>query len=189
MACLHDVVTLHVNFEVDQDSPMLAWYMTPAIDYDGPYTGAVEFYAGEQVELRVAGSGHPDRFKSFQILDCCLLTVPQVVYRKPGAVTRYAQPSPFVQSVGASFVFSNDFALADGINNGIRTVSQRWKHTLDVSSSVGRWDMSLVLTVKIVRSVEDSTEIRVFRFDPETQVGNGTRPRIAGLTLEEENLV
>ena len=188
-----EVVTLRISFDVDNDSPMLSWSMKVGDEtispYKGTYTGSVQFYAEDEVALVVVGHGRATSFKSFQVVDCCLVTVPQVVYRRVGRPTRYAQPSPFVQVAGASYMFSNDFSSHSVMNDEVRTVEQHWKETLNIASSLGRWDMSLVLTVKILRGLQDAPEVRVFRFDPETQVGNGTRPRIALTESQEENLV
>jgi hypothetical protein len=50
-------------------------------------------------------------------------------------------------------------------------ISQEWKHNLDVGQLKGRWELSFVLTVRIVRGEQDLPELRVFSFDPEASVG------------------
>ena len=174
-------ITLVVRFDVDQPSAELDWNLTggdgQARQRRGPYAGAVHFHQGETLLLEVHGGGARDSgFTSFQILDCCILTRPQIVHRGPVVRTRYAPPSPFLQSIGGSYQFENDFSSSVGTDDAgvYRTVRQKWKRSLNICHTQGRWELSFNVTVRILRGQLALPELRVFQFDPEGQVGPGT---------------
>ena len=176
-------VVLGIRFDVAQASDQLTWSLVPGngnplAEY-GTGGGAVQLFQGEAVALEVVGSGaidgHDGHFTSFQVIECCLITRPKVVVAGPDRETRYAPPSPFLQSIGASFFFENDFSSGVRDEGNRRTITQVWKRWLNIAHTNGSWEMSLNLTVRILRGTH-ATEVRVFRFDPEVQVGNGTRP-------------
>lgn len=173
-------VTLTVGFDIDQTTDALSHHFHSR-DHGHPnpitglYAGEVYLREGEHFHLKVKGGGPSGELASFQILDCCLVTRPHVISTGPGLPTRHATPSPFLQAIGASYQFPLDFSteVSDNLEQRYRVITQHWKHTLDVSHSRGRWDLSLVLTVKILRGPVLLPEIRVFSFDPEGQVGPG----------------
>lgn len=184
-------VLLELHFDADQNGSDLSHSLrriTPGAPDPEPSTGvhadSMYFAPGEQVSLRVtghgsAGTGVPaDRkFVSFQVIDCVIITRPQVVQRGEGVPTMYAPPSPFQQAVGACYPLELDFSPSlNGLSHaGERTVTQTWKRTLDVAITPGLWELSLVMTVRITRGPGSVTELRVLSFDPETEVGgNGT---------------
>lgn len=180
-------VVLTIRFDVDQNSDRLTWSLTqpprgtaanddkPEDEY-APGTGTVKLYTGEAVALHVIGSCAPDSgFTSFQIIECCLITRPKVMIAGPHRETRYAPPSPFLQSIGSSYFFENDFSSTVLERETERKITQCWKRTLNIAHTDGSWELSLNLTVRILRGPH-AMEVRVFRFDPEVQVGNGTRP-------------
>ncbi|ELX09924.1 hypothetical protein Jab_2c20080 [Janthinobacterium sp. HH01] len=174
---------LSVSFDADQSSSNLNWSLTEAggnaRPSRGAAAGAVQFYQGESVFLQVAGGAAASSdFSAFQIVECCLVTRPQMISCGPGVPTRYATPSPFLQSLGASYVFENDYTatVSEDTPGGYRTITQIWKRSLDIEHLDGSWELSLNLTVRILRGQAALPELRVFRFDPEVQVGNGTRP-------------
>jgi len=185
-----DLVILEVHFDVDQLGSDLSHTLTrtkPGEQDPEPATGvhanSLYFAPGEQVALRVSGHGKAtgvdaeSSFVSFQIVDCVIATRPQIVQLGGGQRTRYAAPSPFQQAIGASYTLALDFsATASGLlPGGVRTVTQHWKRTLDVSMAPGLWELSLTLTIRIMRGPGAVNELRVFSFDPEAEVGgNGT---------------
>lgn len=182
-------IVLSMSFDVDQNSDNLIWALKApelsssndgSISQYGVGAGSVKFFQGENVMLEVKGGGsYTDGFTSFQIIECCLITRPKVVVAGADIPTRYASPSPFLQSIGSSYIFENDYfsAVNDDDDDQYRTITQTWKRSLNIEHTNGTWELSLNLTVRILRGY-GSPEIRVFRFDPEVQVGDGTRPRI-----------
>ena len=172
-------VTLTVGFDADQIGDRLASSFASS---DGPdpnhrtglFTGEIRLCEGERFHLTVLGSGRPDTYRSFQIVDCCLITRPMIVSAGEGRTTRYAPPSPFTQAIGASYALPLDFTSSMTEKGpDLRLVTQQWKRTLDVGNTPGRWHLSLLLTVRIFRGEDRPDEIRVFSFDPETEVGSG----------------
>jgi hypothetical protein len=178
-------IILSMSFDADQHSDNLVWELKQpnlgASNDDstaqyGVGAGAVKFFQGENVMLEVKGGGATaDGFTSFQIIECCLITRPKVVIAGSGITTRYASPSPFLQSIGSSYVFENDYFSNVADKNDYRTITQTWKRSLNIEHTDGTWELSLNLTVRILRGY-GAPDIRVFRFDPEVQVGDGTRP-------------
>lgn len=173
--------TLSVRFDADQTSSLLQWTLHEP-DGDprqpsGTNAGALHFHQGESLTLEVIGGGSAESgFTSFQIIDCCIITTPLLVSCGAGLKTRYARPSPFLQSVGASYPMALDFVsrLEPG-DSGYRQITQSWKETLDIGHSSGRWEISFNVTVMLFRGPADPVEVRVFQFDPEGAVGSGAR--------------
>lgn len=184
-------LVLEVGFDVDQQTDQLAYRLRPDQMFPpqpspnprrGGYANSLYFNAGDQVAVQVAGGadkvhGKPG-FVSFQIVDCTIITQPQVVRRDTGVRTEYAPPSPFSQSLGACIRLPLDFTTHVTVNSDdYFELTQNSKSTLDVAYSPGLWELSMVLTVRIVRGLGEADELRVFSFDPEAEVGSiGTMP-------------
>lgn len=173
-------VVLTVAFDVDQYSDQLVHTFTSPdgatpVHPTGLYQGEIYLCEGEVVHLKVLGGGKQDRFSAFQIIDCCLITVPKPGYIDPGKGFRYATPSPFLQPRGATYPLQLDFSseIEDDPEKKYRLITQHWKPTLNVGNALGRWEISLVITVQISRGASLAPDIRVFSFDPEGQVGSG----------------
>jgi hypothetical protein len=63
------------------------------------------------------------------------------------------------------------------VTDSERIITQEWTHTLEVGECLGRWDLSFILTVQIIRMDADEDapkEVRVLSFDPESEVGTGS---------------
>jgi hypothetical protein len=180
-----EYIVLSIGFDVDQRSDNLVWELkrpnldTSDLDSVAQYgigAGTVKFFQGESVMLEVKGGGaRTGEFTSFQILECCLITRPKMIITGTGLPTRFATPSPFLQSIGASYVFENDYFSNVSDVDDYRTITQTWKRSLNIDNTDGGWELSLNLTVRILRGY-GAPEVRVFRFDPEVYVGNGTYP-------------
>lgn len=176
----HMLVLLRISFDADQESEELNYVTlrkTPPTPNPQPNQGghadSLYLAAGEQLGIQiVCSSAMQHGFASFQIVDCAILTRPQVVQRGPGVKTQFASPSPFLQAIGAWCPLALDFqASVEESANGALVVTQQWKRTLDVGYSGGFWDLSFVMTVRITRGAGAVDEVRVFSFDPECEVG------------------
>lgn len=174
---------LSIHFDADQTSSQLDYSFTScdgsANPRHGEYMGGVHFEAGQHVYLDVNCCGSKKGgFTSFQIIDCCIISTPQLTQIGFGVPTRYSAPSPFLQAVGATYPLQLDFESQllpqDPATPDLRRIRQEWKHTLDVGHTKGRWELSLVLTVRILRGEEALPELRVFSFDPEASVGGSS---------------
>lgn len=177
---LHSAVQLVVGFDADQISDQLAFQFlssdgNPAEHPTGLFNGEVHFDRDSTFHLRVIGSGKAGRLHKFKVVDCCLLTQPLIV-EAGSNYTRYAPPSPFLECKGASYCLPLDFSILSSATMADPArviINQEWRHTLHVSDVRGRWNMSLLITVEILRSPDAMPELRVFSFDPESQVGAG----------------
>ncbi len=178
---LPEPMVLQVSFDADQISGQLDWKVLPNCEpLTGRHAGAILFEPGAELGLEVTGYGKPyGDFQSFQIVECCIITRPQVVQiGSKNVPVRYAAPSPFVQGIGASLALENDFdPLPPVIDpDGTRAITQRWKHQLNVNQAPGRWNLSFLLTLRMLRGEGQVQETRVFYFDPESEVGDGSNP-------------
>lgn len=177
---------LTVRFDVDQISNQLDYTFTSSDDTADPthgrYMGGVYFHQGQHVYLEVIGTGGPaSNFSSFQITDCAIISLPLLTQLgAPPTPTLYSPPSPFLESVGAVYPFPLEFTssvlLQDGVPVPMRTIRQDWKRSLNVGHTGGRWELSFVITVMILRGEFQAPEMRVFSFDPEGSVGGWTPP-------------
>lgn len=174
-------VTLTIGFDADQVSDQLAYEFISAdgshpVHPTGLFKGEIYFEEGEIFHLQVRGGGKPDSFTSFDVIDCAIITKPQIISAGPKQPAVYALPSPFANVSGACYPVALNFEVKTTVtttdaNGGYRLIDQAWLHTLDICHTQGRWEISLVLTVRIVRGPGEESEIRVFSFDPEGQVG------------------
>lgn len=171
---------LKINFDADQESAQLDYSLvpvgapTPSPRPDhGPGAGSIYFSPGEELGLQVTCSGDDDKnFVSFQIVDCAFVTLPQMVQRGVGLKTRFASPSPFLQARGAVHPLPLDFhATINPLTAKRRVITMHWKHTLNVGYSPGFWELSFIMTVRILRGLGAVEEVRVLSFDPESEVG------------------
>jgi len=177
---------LEANFDIEQVGGTLEWRFSRKDGNGNPitgkYAGGIYYTVGEEMRVRVrAGSWH--RLKSFKVLDCTLITIPQIIEIGPNSPTRHATPSPFVDNAhidvkGASFNLPGQEFKPSEIQVPIPDYSElalQWGHHMTVGDGVGRWELSMVITVLV--EMDDGTKhTRVFSFDPETQVGTGVVP-------------
>lgn len=177
---------IEANFDIDQLGQTLEWRFSRKDGQGNPvkgrYAGGIYFTVGELTRVRVR-AGSFSKFKGFKVLDCTLITMPQLVQIGKATPTKFAPVSPFVStaSIGiagasvslpaAQFVPSavhpddpeyNEFAL-------------EWNSALTVGEQTGRWEIAFVLTVEIERA-DGTTEQRAFSFDPEGEVGTTVSP-------------
>lgn len=167
---------LRVSFDMEQRGAHLFWR---AADGDGErdvfaatgrYAGAVHLREGDAVSVEVTGYG-TDRLISTNLLDAVLFAMPL-----HGTGERLP-PSPFSHTRATAPI---DRWLPGEIrlhrDGKLKASVQRSLTPLQVVQQSGRWMLSLVLTVMIESATDDGrlNEIRVFSFNPETEVG----PRI-----------
>jgi hypothetical protein len=177
---------IEANFDIDQVGQSLEYHFRRKDGHGNPvkgrYAGGVYFTVGELTRVRVrAGSYTP--FTGFKVLDCTLVTVPQLVQIGSKVATRFSPPSPFASTdavtvTGASLSLpAEQFvpAAADPVDPEYNEFALEWDQGLTVGNETGRWEISFVLTVEIQRA-DGNTEQRVFTFDPEGEVGSGVVP-------------
>ncbi len=125
--------------------------------------------------MRVKAYGEPHTFLSVEVVNATIISIPRIY--EPS--TRVA--SPFELHSGCTLVppmqttESTRFDPASGRNlTTLQSIAP-----LRVCDVAGGWMLSMVLTVKIYRNERTRVEeTRVFSFDPEAEVGNGSRPNV-----------
>ncbi len=176
-------VLLKVSFDVSQTSDALDWEFLPnSRPTKGDHAGGVLFQPKEKLFLEIDGTGSDKSgFTGFDIIECCLITMPQIIQIGANLPLKYAPPSPFRDVPSAVFTFPHNFK--DGvvpapseIVNRERQFKQTWQGDLVVAEALGRWELSFVVTVRINYGKARPSELRVFSFDPETEVGEGSVP-------------
>lgn len=179
-------VLLKISFDVDQETDQLHFTLreiklpTDIPDPNpsrGGHADSLFFVTGDEMHLHIIGGGKRNKaegtgFQSFQIVDCAIITRPQVSLRYPGMQTQWSPPSPFTRCAGASYQLPIDFAprVVDDEEDYL-AISQHWKPTLNVGFSHGMWELSFTMTVRISRGGGQIDQIRVLMFDPEAEVG------------------
>lgn len=187
---------LRIRFDADQETDQLSFKLRqlpgdggeadiapPPNPRRGANADSLYFNPGDELHVQIVGGGKRNRlansgFQSFQILQCALITRPQVSLRGPGVRTQWSPPSPFTQSSGAILPLSPDFApRVVGDEADYLKIAQDWKGSFNVGFNHGLWELSFYLTVKISRAGGQPDQIRVLMFDPEAEVGGtGTLP-------------
>lgn len=185
---------IEANFDIDQLGQSLEWRFSRTDGHGnpvkGPYAGGIYFTVGELTRVRVR-AGSYSKFTGFKVLDCTLVTMPQLVQLGKGMPTRFSLPSPFITTSviaingasvslpGAQFETSGVHPLDPEYNE----FALEWNGALTVGPDTGRWEIAFVLTVEITRA-DGTTEQRAFSFDPEGEVGTTvTPPRITAQSV------
>jgi len=182
---------LQANFDVDQVGYNMEWHFSRkdhnGNPIEGKYAGGIYFTTGETMFVHVSAGGKKqdgrNPFESFKILDCCLISQPQLTQYGGGRPTLFAPPSPFVTNQGdfprnATIAFEVDkFKTWIGGEKvpDYYQQTQAWQDHLTVGQIEGRWELSFVVTVEIT-GADGAITHRVFGFDPEGGVGTGMNP-------------
>lgn len=188
------LMTLAARFDINQVDDGIDWLFTDINSIetiertsgDPHWNRNVEFSAGQDFRIAiVADDQEKTGFESLEVIDCCIITRPQIISCGPNVRTWYAPPSLFVDSngneLGALYsIVPSAFAVhSTGIDpEKGRKVTLLWDGNLTVGKYNGFWDLSFYVTVSIKRAGESIAQRRVFYFDPESEVNNGTKPRM-----------
>ncbi|WP_431257286.1 hypothetical protein ACQ86G_21895 [Roseateles chitinivorans] len=190
---------ISLSFDYQQQSKLLCWNATEGhrdiYMQRGPRAGGVSLLPGEYVSVFVKGGGPIDDLDkpwSFRIVDCFFITFPELHWAGEEIGMTYSQPSPFMgptlERSGSTTRHVDNLELAPErllsadnyltivyrAQNAFRVIHPVGTHPVSAKHQLGRWDMSFVLTVEITEPDPAKEKyIRVFRFDPETEVGNG----------------
>lgn len=185
-------MTLRADFDIEQIGEGLVWHFSRA-DHEGnpiegPDAGSIYFTVGEKFHVHVSGGGktkHEGKkpFNGFRILDCCMISRPQLAQYAAGMKTLYSPPSPFISAKGeklnATIALDTKKFKDKGRKHpdkpGYYKETQVWEDHLTVGEVAGRWELSFVMTVAIALPDGDE-DVRVVTFDPEGTVGTGMNP-------------
>lgn len=182
---------LQAKFDIDQVGYNMEWHFSRkdhnGNPIEGKDAGSIYFTKGESFFVHVSGGGKKkdgkDPFKSFRILDCCMISQPQLSQYGGGNPTLFSPPSPFVTLEGDipkhATISMRPEKFKPWIGGetapGYYKQTLAWDDHLKVGHVEGRWELSVVLTVEIT-APDGSISHRVFGFDPESSVGTGMNP-------------
>jgi len=185
-------MTLTARFDVNQVDDGIDWLFadidsnsTDDRTLTAPYWNRdIQFSAGQEFRIAISASDQEKTgFESLEIIDCCVITRPQILCCGKGILTRYAPPSLFVNCDGKQLgaIYRIEPSAFSVHSTGIdpsqgRKVTLLWNGNLTVGPYNGFWDLAFYVTVSIKRAHEEARQLRVFYFDPEGEVGNGTDP-------------
>ncbi|MDY0978367.1 hypothetical protein SOM61_25720 [Massilia sp. CFBP9012] len=187
------LMTLTARLDVNQVDDGIDWLFTDldsAIGSDrtreNPHWNRdIEFDANQDFRIAITASDKDNTgLESIEVIDCCLITRPQIICCGPGLRTRYAPPSPFASVDGkergalvridpSAFI---PLATSNDSPEKIRKITLLWDNHLAVGNINGFWEISFYLTVLIKRAQKEAAQLRVFYFDPEGEISNGSDP-------------
>lgn len=186
------LMTLAARFDVNQVDDGIDWIFTDinsVEEVDSPscdphWNRNIEFSAGQDFRIAIVANDHEKTgLESMEVVDCCIITRPRIISCGPGVQTRYGPPSLFVNNndtpLGALYqIDPSAFSVhGSGIDPAAgRKITLLWDGHLTVGPYNGFWELSFYVTISIKRAGQDSAQLRVFYFDPETEIGNGTKP-------------
>lgn len=170
-------VRLHVSFDADQVSSSLVWHAvegTPArnaFHAQGRHAGALHFEKGDQFAIDLTAFGNTATLKGLELLEAVLVTMPHT------SVDRRSAPSPFAteQAVLRLAAWTKPESSPEPDPLRVRWTT-RMVAPVSVLQETGRWELSLIVTVRLLRPEGQRSELRVFAFDPESEVGTGMDP-------------
>lgn len=170
---LDDSIWISVSFDVDQYGNQLCWQVNEdkrnLMQTTGVFAGSLHLDRLTPVGIRVRCWGG-EALASFQVLSAVIATIPSA---------NSLPASPF-QGVSTATYPLNGFPIVSG-PPAFDPVQQRYflqaelgptTKTTDVD---GGWQLKMALTAQFSANGETAPRTRVFYFDPESQVGNGTR--------------
>jgi hypothetical protein len=187
---MQKLMTLKVSFDVSQIRDRINWDFLEVDPVSGQ-TGApdrnwrnnIQFVPGQKFRIDIeADNVYNKPCQGIAVVDCCLITRPQIKMCGPGKNPTYAAPSPFVdakgQHLGALVVLPGDkFKPQDPLSDNVpgRKRVLIWDGALEVGQEQSHWDLSFYVTLRLERHPGEF-DYRVFYFDPESEVGNGIDP-------------
>lgn len=186
------IMTLTARFDVNQIDDGIDWVFADLDSalivnhspVEAQWNRDIQFLAGQSFKIAITASDkEKTEFESLEVVDCCLITRPQILSCGPEQRTYYGPPSLFAssssQQLGALYrIEPSAFTIhSSGIDpeKGKR-ITLLWDGHLTVGPYNGFWEVSFYLTVRIKRTNGQSDQLRVFSFDPEAEIGNGTFP-------------
>lgn len=185
------LMTLTARFDVNQVDDGIDWVFadlesgvttdrTPA---DPHWNRNIIFEVGQSFRIAVAASDDDlTGLESLEVVDCCVITRPRIIACGPNVRTRYAPPSLFTNGdkpLGA--VYRIDPSAFSAHSEGLdprkgKRITLLWDGHLTVGHYNGFWELSFYITVSIKRAREHEAQLRVFYFDPESEITNGMDP-------------
>ena len=170
-------VTLRVSFDAAQISSALVWHAIEgdptrnAYKSQGRHAGALHFEQGDLFQIELLAYGDLGQLVGIELVDASIITMPHTSLNTGSA------PSPFASDHAVVHVGNWSKPKlqeqADQMRVGFECHTEL---PLQVTQVTGRWELSLVVTVRLLRPDGARSELRVFAFDPDSEVGTGGDP-------------
>lgn len=185
-------MTLTARLDVNQIGDGIDWLFADldsavgaAREPSNPHwNGDINFQAGQEFKIAITASDRDNTgLESLEVVDCCMITRPQILSCGKDQRTRYAPPSLFTDNRGEQLgaLYQIDPHAFTVFSDGLGPAKERritllWDNQLNVGQVNGSWEVSFYVTLAIKRAHEEARQLRVFYFDPEGEVTNGTDP-------------
>lgn len=175
----HDRAAIRVSFDAMQIGGNLVWHIDDDKQRDlfqrfGRHAGSVHFDPDDEIYVEVYGFGPEAIFLDAKVLQAALITRPHT------SQERYSEPSPWdpLGAVAALADWTDTGAIVDPATS-LRETMQSTKTPLRIVVAEGRWELSLIVTIALTFQGDagKETSVRVFGFDPESEVGTGADPK------------
>lgn len=174
-----DAAIIRVSFDIEQISSDLVWRAAEVknnrdlLASVGRFAGAVHLRKDDALTVQVTAYGGEDALVTINVIDAMLYTVPHTsggTFSAPSPFSAVRATTPVGQWSPAEIHHCHERKLKLAVQTSLTP--------LQVVATDGRWKLSLIITVVIERRVGDQkiSEVRVFSFDPEAEVGSGTEP-------------
>lgn len=186
------LMALSARFDVNQVDDGIDWLfddinslgVAERSQEDMRWNRDIDFSVGQEFRIAITASDKEKTgFESLEVVDCCVITRPQILCCGKGVRTRYAPPSLFTDGSGARLgaLYRIDPSAFSVHSTGIdpekgRRVTLLWDGHLTVGPFNGFWELAFYVTVAIKRVHEEAAQLRVFYFDPEAEISNGMDP-------------
>lgn len=192
-------IAISLNFDFEQVNQMLTWKAVDeqthrsAYHERGPHAGGMFLPVDESISIIVTGGAHKDCVPhdwDYKVLQCYLITLPHELWLQRTHGRQFSPPSPFVAAEGQVGGAVRDIpaSLFEGPfpDNGDKAYVASYYEAKNVLKVIpktqpgandleGRWEMTFILTVQVIPKDGSAPFLRVFSFDPETEVGTVTR--------------
>ncbi|MFC4160690.1 hypothetical protein [Chitinimonas lacunae] len=169
------IVWLKISFDISQRSQELAW-MFEENNHDiyqrkGANSGSVAVNQSAVMRIQVTGYQQNNPFRLYKIIQAGMVTVPHINPHKKSPKDRIFRypPSPFKGQKYAMHLFEN-FSPPNpcGVSQWLPSKALR-------INTKGMWELYMYLTVRIYPKDHALSHLRIFRFDPELEVNNGSQ--------------
>lgn len=167
-----------VTFDVAQGGDRLCWSAkaddggSDCYKKSGKHAGSIHWEPGESIFLEIRSLGDRASYIGFTIVSVTLIAIP-----------RESQVAQLLAGDSATGTWTAaDFDLLPHSSPNLERleVAYRGKVPLPIAATIkaGIWELSMVLTVKVNRHDDVCDQARIFRFDPEVQIGTGAEPPV-----------
>ncbi|MFC4160692.1 hypothetical protein [Chitinimonas lacunae] len=169
-------IQLNLHFDLAQRSQKLFWqFLHQGQDLyatTGEATGLILFEQASRLHISLQGcdSRHREQrqlLSDYRVIQAAIVTVPKVLLPPRRGEIEHYPPSPF-DSVETAIT---PVMFGEPDDQGIAVAAE-----LPPLCKFGYWEMSMYLTIEIpAAGGKHRPQYRVFRFDPELEVNNGSQ--------------